>query len=167
MQPHLHILQFSPTTQGTRVITASSDKSCRLWDTESGECLQVRIMKGTGLLRICWAQLSGDVKGTRRQRTGRWVRVTLGPQQPLNTQVAHHTCLTLPFTHSHSLSHSQILEGHTDEIFSCAFNYEGDFIITGSKDNTCRIWKAETATSQVGWAVVLSCCHSFLACLAR
>ena len=30
---------------------------------------------------------------------------------------------------------------HIDEIFSCAFNYEGDTIITGSKDNTCRIWK--------------------------
>lgn len=25
----------------------------------------------------------------------------------------------------------QVLEGHTDEIFSCAFNYEGDTIITG------------------------------------
>ncbi|RYY85909.1 hypothetical protein EON63_06680 [archaeon] len=37
--------------------------------------------------------------------------------------------------------HAQVLEGHTDEIFSCAFNYEGDTIITGSKDNTCRIWK--------------------------
>ncbi len=32
-------------------------------------------------------------------------------------------------------------QGHIDEIFSCAFNYEGDTIITGSKDNTCRIWK--------------------------
>ncbi len=36
----------------------------------------------------------------------------------------------------------QVLEGHTDEIFSAAFNYEGDTVITGSKDNTCRIWKA-------------------------
>ena len=27
-----------------------------------------------------------------------------------------------------------MLEGHTDEIFSAAFNYEGDTIITGSKD---------------------------------
>ena len=26
----------------------------------------------------------------------------------------------------------QILKGHTDEIFSCAFNYEGDTIITGN-----------------------------------
>ncbi len=34
----------------------------------------------------------------------------------------------------------QTLDGHNDEIFSCAFNYEGDTIITGSKDNTCRIW---------------------------
>jgi dynein assembly factor with WDR repeat domains 1 len=24
-----------------------------------------------------------------------------------------------------------VLEGHTDEIFSCAFNYEGNTIITG------------------------------------
>jgi len=36
---------------------------------------------------------------------------------------------------------TQVLEGHTDEIFSAAFNYDGDTIITGSKDNTCRIWK--------------------------
>ena len=35
----------------------------------------------------------------------------------------------------------QTLEGHDDEIFSCAFNYEGDTIITGSKDNTCMVWR--------------------------
>ena len=28
-----------------------------------------------------------------------------------------------------------------EEIFSCAFNYEGNTLITASKDNTCRIWK--------------------------
>lgn len=35
----------------------------------------------------------------------------------------------------------QVLEGHKDEIFSCAFNYDDDTIITASKDNTCKIWK--------------------------
>ena len=30
----------------------------------------------------------------------------------------------------------QTLEGHTDEIFSCAFNYEGDTIITGQSPQT-------------------------------
>ena len=34
----------------------------------------------------------------------------------------------------------QILEGHTDEIFSCAFNYEGETIITGSFDHTVKVW---------------------------
>lgn len=34
-----------------------------------------------------------------------------------------------------------VLVGHSDEVFSCAFNYDGDTIITGSKDNTCRIWQ--------------------------
>lgn len=53
---------FSP--QGNRILTASSDKTARLWDVQTGVCLQV-------------------------------------------------------------------LEGHTDEIFSCVFNYEGDTIITG------------------------------------
>jgi len=52
------------------VLTASSDKTARLWDPETGEC-------------------------------------------------------------------KQILEGHTDEIFSCAFNYEGNTIITGK----IIIWK--------------------------
>ena len=47
---------FNP--QGSRILTASADKTARLWDVENGECLQV-------------------------------------------------------------------LDGHTDEIFSCAFNYEG------------------------------------------
>lgn len=61
--------------QGTRILSASNDQTCRLWDAETGECLQV-------------------------------------------------------------------LAGHTDEVFSCAFNYEGDSIITGSKDNSCRIWQA-------------------------
>jgi len=68
----VNIIKFNP--QGNRIITASSDKTCRIWSVENGAELQV-------------------------------------------------------------------LDGHEDEIFSCAFNYEGDTIITGSKDNTCRIWK--------------------------
>ncbi|CAM9437177.1 unnamed protein product, partial [Discosporangium mesarthrocarpum] len=59
-----HISQVCFNPQGTRILTASSDKTARLWEVEVGDCLQV-------------------------------------------------------------------LEGHTDEIFSCAFNYEGDTIITG------------------------------------
>ena len=30
---------FNP--QGSRILTASSDKSARIWETETGDCLQV------------------------------------------------------------------------------------------------------------------------------
>ena len=40
-------------------------------------------------------------------------------------------------------SELQALEGHEDEVFSCAFNYESDIIISASKDNTCIVWKDE------------------------
>ena len=32
-------MQFSPN--GYKIITASSDRTCRLWSVETGECLQV------------------------------------------------------------------------------------------------------------------------------
>jgi dynein assembly factor with WDR repeat domains 1 len=57
-------LNFAGMISGNRVLTASSDRTARLWDVNTGECVQV-------------------------------------------------------------------LDGHSDEIFSCAFNYNGDTIITG------------------------------------
>ena len=35
----------------------------------------------------------------------------------------------------------QVLEGHNVEIFSFVYNYEGDTIITISKENSCRVLK--------------------------
>ncbi|KAB1279281.1 Dynein assembly factor with WDR repeat domains 1 [Camelus dromedarius] len=63
-------ISFNP--QGSRLLTGSSDKTARIWDAQTGQCLQV-------------------------------------------------------------------LEGHTDEIFSCAFNYKGDIIITGTIDPMVNI----------------------------
>lgn len=64
---HFSVLQISFNPQGNRLLTGSSDKTARIWDVQTGQCLQV-------------------------------------------------------------------LEGHTDEIFSCAFNYKGNIVITGMGD---------------------------------
>lgn len=42
----------------------------------------------------------------------------------------------------------QVLTGHTDEIFSCGFTYDGNTIITASKDNTCQLWKARSGQKE-------------------
>ena len=56
----------------------------------------------------------------------------------------------------------QVLEGHADEIFSCAFNYEGDTIITGT-NAACSLWKRGMLyyMSAVHTYVTVSC-HSVL-----
>ena len=41
-----------------------------------------------------------------------------------------------------------MLKGHTDEVFSTAFNYYGDTIISASKDNACIIWKDVLAKNE-------------------
>ena len=52
----------------------------------------------------------------------------------------------LQVTFAVSFQLQQVLEGHTDEIFSCAFNYEGNIIITG---NTVHSSSAVTGSSNV------------------
>ena len=96
-------MTFNP--QGSRILTASSDKTAKLWDPMSGRCLQVR---GVGQVREVrgWDERVGQVRG--------WEEDTLWS-----------CCVLL-----------QTLEGHADEIFSCAFNYEGDTIITGQSPHT-------------------------------
>ena len=51
----------------------------------------------------------------------------------------------------------QILEGHVDEIFSCAFNSAGNTIITGSKDNTCRIWNSQSMLECAADGIAVGC----------
>jgi WD40 repeat protein len=41
------------------------------------------------------------------------------------------------------IQNPQILSGHSDEVFSAIFA-PFDRIITASKDNTCRVWQADT-----------------------
>lgn len=35
----------------------------------------------------------------------------------------------------------QTLTGHDNELFSCAFNYTGDAILTAGKDNKCKLYR--------------------------
>lgn len=110
------VLDAQFDAKGRRVVTASADGTCRLYDVETGS--MVHHLRGH----------EGEVSKALFDPTGRSVL----------TASADKTARLWNADNGELL---QALEGHSDEIFSCLFNYEGTLIVTASKDNTCRIWK--------------------------
>ena len=144
---------------GDRVVSASIDRTCRLWDVGGGRCRVClagaqrrgagRVLrrvgpKGRGASADAAARVydasSGELAHVLEGHDGEISKVAFNPQGTrVMTASSDKTC---KIWDSATGLCAQTLEGHTDEIFSCAFNYEGSYVITGSKDNTCRIWKA-------------------------
>ena len=109
---------FSP--DGKRVVTASTDKTVRLWDTETGEPIGMPLTGHSD--RVTSAAFSPD--GTRivtasADRTARLWDAETG------RQIAQ-------------------LTGHTDLVNSAAFSPDGTRIVTASRDETVRLWDAAT-----------------------
>uniref|UniRef100_A0A8C8D1H4 Guanine nucleotide-binding protein subunit beta-like protein n=1 Tax=Oncorhynchus tshawytscha TaxID=74940 RepID=A0A8C8D1H4_ONCTS len=109
------------------LITGSMDKSSRVWEA-AYEVLDV-CFHYTGQLI---ATASADGRTTEIQLEGHEGEIQ-GESRVLSASAD----MMARLWDVQSGVYLQVPEGHTDEIFSSAFNYEGD-TITGSKDNTCR-----------------------------
>ena len=107
---------FSP--DGTRVVTASFDKTARIWDVASGT--QVGVLEGHKE-QVYSARFSPDGK---RIVTASWddtARVW---------NAANFTELTR-------------FKGHTKDVNTAAFSPDGVLVVSASDDGTIRIWNAE------------------------
>jgi hypothetical protein len=169
-QPHeVHSVAYSP--DGRRIASGSFDDTIiKIWDAESGRLLQTltghtdevqcveyspdgrRIASGSfdGIIRIWDAE------------TGRQLRTLMG-----HTDIVHSVAYSPDGRRIASGSgfHSydeeklpddtvriwdaetglllQILKGHTDNVYSVAYRPDGRRIVSGSVDNTIKIWGAE------------------------
>ena len=112
---------FSPD-DGARVVTASSDRTARIWDAETGA--QLLMLKGHTAPVLSCAFSPDD--GARV--------VTASDDGEARIWDAE-TGATL-----------QTLEEHTDFIRSCAFSPDGGTrVVTASDDRTARIWNSAAA----------------------
>ncbi|KAI8437934.1 hypothetical protein MSG28_010606 [Choristoneura fumiferana] len=152
-----------------RVITGSFDKSARIWDPETGECLATLWGHG-GEVVAAQFSAKGDLAATgsmdhtaklfdeeedienyEQYLSGARPRLKLNatlkniPQLDGDGVLQGYTSGAIDDDAISSVPDIQtstnVLSGHQGEIFSCAYSYAGDAIITASKDNTCRIWR--------------------------
>jgi WD40 repeat protein len=108
---------FSP--DGTRIVSASMDKTARIWDATTGKQLQVLTGHQAGLWTVVFSPDGTKVLTASEDKTARiWDAVT-------GKQIA-------------------VLNGHTDKVSSAAFSPDGKRVVTSSFDKTARIWDATT-----------------------
>jgi WD40 repeat protein/energy-coupling factor transporter ATP-binding protein EcfA2 len=150
---------FSP--DGSRIVTASGDKTARLWDTGTGE--EIMVLRGheDGLwsaafspdgLRIVTA--SGD-KTARiwDTATGKEITVLRGHEGMLSSAafnpngsriVTASEDKTVRIWDTATGKEITVLHGHEGMLSSAVFNPDGSRIVTASEDKTVRIWDAAT-----------------------
>lgn len=139
-------------------LTSSIDQTIRLWEIDTGKCLQVMEGHEASILCIAWCpdgdhaiSCSGDQ--TIRfwnVKTGECLQVMEGHSRNIYTldcspdgvhAVSGSSDETLRLWNVQKGRCLNILKGHEDMVTCVAFSPDGGRIASGSSDNTIRIWE--------------------------
>jgi len=108
---------YSP--DGGRIVTASDDKTARIWDARTGAELAVLSGHRGGINSAAYSPDGGRIVTASNDKTARiWDARTGAPLA--------------------------VLSGHGDRILSAAYSPDGNRIVTASNDKTARVWDAQT-----------------------
>lgn len=134
------VLDIAFNTTGTRLATASADGTARIYNVYDSAC--IAILQGSlfmlknrsiiiNLIHLLnfWLIFLYFILIYCSGHEGEISKISFNPQgTKIITAGADNTARIWSAETGEEI---QVLKGHTDEIFSCAFNYEGDTIITG------------------------------------
>jgi dynein assembly factor with WDR repeat domains 1 len=145
---------------GTKVISSSYDRTCKVWDSATGEKLlaleghknvvyasafdntpigeKIVTISFDKTTRI-WDANTGECLHALRGHTSEVVCVAFNPQSTVVATGGMDHIAMLWLVESGELLAS--LTGHDAEIVGVTFNHEGDKIVTASFDCTLRIWE--------------------------
>ena len=156
---------FSP--DGKRIVTASRDKTARLWDAETGNPIGTLAGHTDGMKSAEFSPDGKRVVAASEDMTARlW---DAGTGNPTGITLAGHEAAVLSaafspdgkrvVTASEDMAARlwdagtgnpmRTLRGHEAAVLSAAFSPDGKRIVTASEDKTARLWDAETG-KQIG-----------------
>ncbi|KAJ5348537.1 uncharacterized protein N7506_001790 [Penicillium brevicompactum] len=104
---------------GSRLASASSDKTVRIWDSTTGQCASTRERHSSSINSIVWSQDGSRLASASSDET---VRIW----DPATGQCA------------------SILEGYNGPVNSIAWSQDGSQLASASSDNTVSIWDPAT-----------------------
>ena len=158
---------YSP--DGTRIVTASEDKTARIWDARTGSQLAVLAAmavasippptRPTALASSQRPLTRPRASGMRARRTARdalrnWLRLF---RRLLTGWDPHrHRYIDKAARIWDALTGAElaVLPGHVENVESAAYSPDGTRIVTSSEDRTARIWDARvpaTLDDQIAW----------------
>ena len=168
---------FSP--DGSRIVTASEDKTALIWEAQTGKPLLTlqghtgwvlsasfspdggRIVTASGdKTALIWDAQTGKPLLTLQGHTGSVYSASFSPDG--GRIVTTSGDKTARIWDAQTGKPLFTLQGHTDAVFSASFSPDGGRIVTASKDNTARIWDAQTGKplltlqGHTGWVLSAS-----------
>jgi WD40 repeat protein len=153
----------SYNADGNRIVTASYDKTARIWDSATGKSLTILRGHQDWVMSAVFSPDGKRVVTASRDRTARiWDAMTgqqltlLSGHQDVVVSAAFSPDGTRVVTASYDKTariwdtatgkQLAVLSGHDGGVWKAAFSPDGTQIVTASQDNTARIWNAATAT---------------------
>jgi WD40 repeat protein len=120
-------VEFSPDSK--YIITASADRTARVWGIAAGKA--VLLLRGH----------FGEVTSASFSRDGAFIVTT-------STDKTARVWQWRPPEQAGALAQlvgePVVLEGHAGSVLTAAFDHDRRFVVTGSADNTARLWNART-----------------------
>ncbi len=109
---------------GSRLASASSDRTVRIWDGDSGGEPAVLCGHDDAVQGMAWSPDGRRLATASSDRTARIWDVDSG-------------------------SELGVLRGHDDEVRDVAWSPDGQWLVTGSRDRTARIWDVDSGSELV------------------
>jgi WD40 repeat protein len=159
---YVYTAGYSP--DGTRIVSASRDKSIRIWDARTGVQLEVLLGHGDRVFSAAYSPDGTRIVSASRDKTGRvWnsrtgaqlfelaghgEAVTSAVYSPDGTRIVTSSAdKTARIWDGRTGAPLAVLNGHADAVSGAVYSSDGTRIVTASADKTARIWDARTGVA--------------------